>query len=121
MREIDLLPRASPINEKAGAVLATRDHQVVDHAALGVQKLRIAYAPRLEAQDIGRRQRLEGRSGRLEIRPEELRLAHMRNVEKPSGAAHMIVLFDDACRILQRHLVAREGNKLRAEFAVQRV
>ena len=45
----------------------------------------------------------------------------MRNVEKPGGGAHMIVLFDDACRILQRHLVAREGNELRAKLAVQRV
>ena len=53
--------------------------------------------------------------------PYEPRLAHMRNVEQPGGGAHMIVLFDDARRILQRHLVAREGNELRAEFAVQRV
>ena len=104
---------AFTISERPVPSGGARDHQVVDDAAFGVHKLRIADAARLEAQDIGRRQRLKGRRGRFEIRARKLRLAHMRNVEKPGGGAHMIVLFDDACRILQRHLVARE----RHEFA----
>ena len=119
MRKIDLLARGVHNQREAGAIAAARNHQIVDHAALGVQKLGVADAPRLQAEDIGRRQRLDGRRRGFEIRPAEPRLAHMRNVEKPGGAAHMIVLFDDTRRILQRHLVAREGNEFRAKLAVQ--
>ena len=121
MREIDVLARGVHDKREASAIAGARHHQIVDHAALGVHELGVADAPRLEAQDIGRRQRLDGRRRRLEIRAREPRLAHMRNVEQPGGDAHMIVLFDDARRILQRHLVAREGNELRAQLAVQRV
>ncbi len=77
--------------------------------------------PGLRLRISAGRQRLDGRRRRLEIRSLEPRLSHMRNVEKPGGAAHLIVLFDDTRRILQRHLVAREGNELRAQLAVQRV
>ncbi len=45
----------------------------------------------------------------------------MRHIEKARRAADVKMLPDDAARILQRHLIAREGHELCAEFAMERV
>ena len=47
------------------------------------------------------------------------RLAHMGNVEQPGRLAGVEVLGQDACRILDRHGVARERRDARAERDVE--
>ncbi len=121
MREVDLLARGVHDQRQAFAIGGARHHQVVDDAAPGVRKLRVADAPRFQAEDIGGGMRFDRLGCRLEIRRFQPRLAHMRDVEQSGGGAHMVVLFDDTRRVLQRHLVAREGHELGAKLAVQRV
>ena len=121
LREIDLLARGIDDERQSGAFGIARNHQVVDDAAPGVQELGVADVPRLQAKEVAGHERLQRFRGRLEIRSRQPRLPHMRNVEQTGGGAHMSVLLDDARRVLNRHLVASEGHKSRAEFAMQRV
>ena len=45
----------------------------------------------------------------------------MADIEKAGGGADVQVLLDDARRVLERHLIAREGHEPRAKLAMKRV
>ena len=118
---IDFLAPGVDDEGQALVIAVACHHQIVDDPTVLVQDLRIAEPPRLQPEDVAGHQRLQRRGRCLEIRPLKPRLPHMRHVEQARGAAHMGVLLDDARRILERHLVTREGHKLRAKLAVERV
>jgi hypothetical protein len=44
----------------------------------------------------------------------------MRDIEKAGGAADVMMLLDDAVRILERHFIASEGHEFGAELAMKR-
>ena len=55
------------------------------------------------------------------IRTEKYALAHVRDIEQPGGSARVQVLFQNASRVLHRHLVAGERHHLGAELHMQRM
>src|SRR5438105_5913338 len=50
--------------------------------------------------------------------PRDDELPHVRDVEQPASLAHCLVLGRDSGRVLDRHLVAGEGDDLGAEGAM---
>ena len=107
--------------ELAVSARRPRDHQVVDDSALGVEQLAVALAARREAKKVRRTESLErGGDGRV-VGPDELRLAHVRDVEQAGAGAGMEMFGEDAGGILNRHVVAGERPHPRAEFDMQRM
>src|SRR3954449_10442099 len=95
-----------------------RHHQVVEDAAALVEELGVALLPGLEVQDVGRDERLERLRGRRVIRPDQRRLAHVRDVEEPGVLARPEMLGEDAGLILHRHVVAGKRHHPRVERQV---
>src|SRR3546814_5805049 len=73
--------RGGPVDDQVEMVAPAGHHQVVDVPALVVQQQRIAQPPALQQRQVGREHRLQRR---VEVRPMELHLAHMADVEKAS-------------------------------------
>jgi hypothetical protein len=55
------------------------------------------------------------RRERDRVRPPDVELAHMADVEQSAALADGGVLRGDTARILNRHQIPREGHHLRAE------
>jgi hypothetical protein len=98
-----------------------RHHEVVENAAVRVEQLGVALAPRREADDVRRHQRLQRAGDAFMIGPDQEALAHMGDVEQAGGAAGVGVLGDDAVRILDRHVIARERHHAGATREMQPV
>jgi hypothetical protein len=95
---------------RAGAV----HDDVVDDRALLAAEQSVPSLPHFEAGDVARDQTID-RCARL--RPIEVELAHVRQIEHARVLAHRAMLPDDP-GVLDRHLVARERHHARAEGAV---
>ncbi len=67
------------VDDHVDAVLAPRDHQVVENAAILGEQQRIAHLRRAKPLDVARQQRLERRVGALAGKQQ---LAHMADVEQ---------------------------------------
>src|SRR3546814_7217468 len=74
---------------------------------LVVQQQRIAQPPALQQRQAGREHRLQRR---VEVRPMELHLAHMADVEKASRRPCPEMLGEDPL-ILDRHRIVRERHR----------
>src|SRR4051794_24126262 len=103
-------------SEPLFATWYARHHQVVENAAIPVEKLRVALAPGRERGNVGRHQRLELPR---RIRPGQHRLAHMRDIEQPRLLARMQMLRDNPSFVLDRHRIAGERHHARALRHVQ--
>ena len=82
---VHLLARGVHHQHQRAVVLGrgrARHHQVVDDAAVVVQKLGVALLPGLQVDDVGGHQRLQRGRRRLVIGPDEKRLAHVRDIEQ---------------------------------------
>ena len=113
MRIVRLLHRGVDDEHQApviGRVPRAADHEIVEDAAIRVEKLRIALLAGLEVLDIGGDEGLERRRRRRMVGPDEESLAHMRDVEEPGMLPRPVVFREDAGRVLHRHIVAREGH-----------
>ena len=93
-------------------------HQIVAYAAGLIGEHGIAHPSRGQALNVRRHQRLEcrrpaGTANRY--------LSHMRDVEQRRFLARVQVFGEDAGGILHRHVVPREGDHPRPEFAMQRM
>ena len=92
------------------AIAQTRDHQVVENAALFVQQHRIALAEGLQTLNVAGQQLFERRVHAL---AREAELAHMADVEQAGLFAHPGMFGHDAF-ILDRHVIAGEADHARA-------
>ena len=101
------------------AAFRTRDHEIVENAAIGREELRVALLARLEIEDVGRDEGLERASRRCMIGPVQPADAHVAHVEEPGLLARPEVLLEHAERILHGHVVARERHHLGARGDVQ--
>ena len=81
-----------------------------------VGELGVARAARRQALDVAGHQPLQRRRGVRAVEPD---LAHVRDVEQGGGGPAVLVLGQDAGRVLDRHLPAGERHQLAAELAVQ--
>ena len=102
---------AGRVDDQEEAVAQVGDHQVVQDAACLVREKAIALAVRLQPENVDRQESLEraGDIGEIAARARRHRdLAHMGHVEKASGCTRMQMLLEQACRVVQRHLVAGE-------------
>ena len=89
---------------------AIHDDVVHDRPALVAEKP-VARLPHVEARDVARDQPIDGS---LRAPAAEVELPHVRQVEEPGARTNGAVLGDDP-RVLDWHLVAREGDHLRTE------
>jgi len=104
--EVVLLAGAIDHHEQA-VIVGAAGHQVVDDAALLVQKDRIALLAGLQADKVAGRHLFEGRQGR---NPPQAGLAHMGDVEQAGVLTGPEVLFEHAVLVLHGHGIAREGH-----------
>ena len=107
---------AAGVDHQEQMVAGLADDQVVEDAARLVGELRVARAPRRQALDVARHQPLERRRGVGAVQSD---LAHVRDVEQGGGGAAMLVLGQDAGRVLDRHLPAGERHHLAAQLAME--
>ena len=89
---------------------AVDDHVIDDRSTL-VREEPVARLAHGEARDVARDEPVDRRAG---AGPDEEELAHVREIEQPRVLSHGTMLGDDAGRILDRHLVARELHHLSA-------
>jgi hypothetical protein len=94
------------------------DDQVVQDAAVGRGKHRIAGLALAQAEDVSRHQPLD-RGGR--IRAGDRDLAHVGNIEEASGRARVQMLVQDPAWILDGHIPAREWHHAGPKLAMQAV
>ena len=97
-------------------VAGIADDQVVEDATVRGGQLGIARAAGRETLQVGGHETLEGRGG---ARTVEADLAHVRDVEQGGGGAAVLVLGEDARRILDRQFPAREIDHSATELAVE--
>ena len=83
----------------------------VEERALGRRESRVLRLPDVEAARVVGRHALHGGEG---VRPRDLDLAHVADVEQPGGPAHREVLVGDTA-VPEGHLPARERHHLRPE------
>jgi|GEM_PF-6905431 len=115
---------ASGVDDEEQAVVAVEGpghHQVVDDAALVVEKLAVALLAGDEAEDVRRYQCLKRAGDAGMVRADEGELAHVRHIEQPGRFAGMLMLGNDALGILHRHVVAGKGHHAGAERHVSAV
>ena len=117
VRQVGVL--AGRIDDHQQVVARAGHHQIVEDAAGVVGELGVALLARLQAGDVARHQRLHRLRGALAGLRGEPHLAHVRDVEQAAGGASVVVLDQDAGRILDRHLVAGEGHQARAQLAMK--
>ncbi len=117
MREIGVL--AGRVHDHEQVIARAGHHQVVEDAAGIVGELRVALLARLEPGDVARHQRLERLRRVLAGLRGEPHLAHVRDVEQAAGGTGMVVLDQDAGRVLDRHLVAGERHQARTQLAME--
>ena len=91
-------------NEVVGEAV---DQKVVEDAPIFVAEGRVLCAARHDARRVVDRQVLDQR---LRLRPTHGELAHVGHVEKACGSPDSGMFRADAARVLDRHLVAREGH-----------
>ena len=116
--EIGML--AAGIDDEAESAVISRigrarDHEIVERAALVVKQLGIALTAAAEIDDVGGQQRFQRRGHRLVAVADQEGLAHMGDVEQAGGVAGVIVLGDDAGRVLHRHVVPGKRHHARTE------
>ena len=112
---------AARVDDQHEMIAQICDHQIVEDAARGIGKKRVALSPFAETEQVdgdelfecARRIRHASETGAHD------KLAHMRDVEQPRRCARMQMLLDDAGRILHRHVVTGERHHPRAEPHVQ--
>jgi hypothetical protein len=124
VRVVHLLARGIDHQEQPAVVIRRgrpSDHQVVDDAARIVEELGVALLAGLEPQDIGRHQCLQRGGCGCMVGPDQERLPHVRDVEQAGLGPRVLVLPEDAQRVLDGHLVAGERHHLGAQRHVQRV
>ena len=100
-----------------------RDHQIVAHSPVLIGEQGVSLPTRSQAHDVHGHDRLQRTRGVLAAagaRP-DFELSHMRHVEKPRGRADVKVLFQNAARVLNRHLVSRERHHTAAEIEMEPV
>ena len=93
-------------DEQIAALAEAVDDQVVDDPAVLVRQERVLRLPRRDPVEVVREEALQ-EGGRL--RPLDLDLAHVRDVEDAGVRADGLVLLDDAL-VLDGHLPAGERN-----------
>src|SRR2546425_931589 len=89
------------------------DHQVVEDAAKRIGEQRISLSPFAEAQQIDRHQSLECTCGALTVFRAGMQseLTHVRHIEETRCRTGVEVLFEDAIREIDRHLIPCEGQE----------
>ena len=100
-----------------------RDHQIVADSPVLIGEQGVSLPTRSQAHDIHGHDQLQRTRGVLAAagaRP-DFELSHMRHIEKPRGRADVKVLFQDAARVLNRHLVSRERHHTAAEIEMEPV
>ena len=80
-----------------------------------VKELGIALAAAAEIEDVGGHKRFQRRGHRLVAVADQKGLAHVGDVEQAGGASGVIVLGDDAGRVLHRHVVPGKRHHARTE------
>ena len=108
-------------------LIRTGDDQVIEDAAVIVQQHGQPRLSRLQPANVGGHQRLDQRRNLLMRRSvppraggeREQARPHMAHVEQPGLGPRPEVLVLHAGRKLHRHLIAREGHELGAEFHMQ--
>lgn len=103
--------------------LLMRYHHVVENAAAIISELGVTLFAMGKADNVGRDQRLQrprriGNDARARVK---LDLPHMGHIEQTRRVACMLVLLDDAVRVLYRHLVASKRHHARAKPQMQRM
>ena len=105
------LPVRGVDDEQVAAFLEAVHDQVVDDAAGLVREQRVLSAADVDLVEVVREERLEELA---RLRPLDLELAHVRDVEDAAVLADGAVLGDDPL-VLDRHLPAGERHHARAE------
>ena len=101
---------ARTIDDYKNIVAAVHKHQVVQDAALVIQKKSVALFAHWQANDIDGHQTLEGSRS---IRTHQSQLPHMRDVKQARRVARVFVFCHQPQGILHWHAVARKGNHAR--------
>ena len=97
------------------------DHQIVEDAAERIGEKRISLSSFAETQQIDRSQGLERACSTLAaFRPgADGDLTHVRHIEETRCGTSVAMLFEDAARKIDWHLVPREGGEASTELHVQ--
>ena len=109
---------AGRVDDDGKVIPGAADGEIVHHAATLVGEHGVADLALGEAGEVARHQLLERLIGAF---APQARLAHMRHVEQPCLGARVVVLGEDARRVLHRHVVSGEGDHACAKLDVQRV
>ena len=114
---------AGRVDDEEQMIAAVGDHEIVEDAARRVGEEGVALSAHTYPDDVHRDERFErprrvGRPLRTRL---EADLAHVRDIEEPRMLPRVLMLLQDAGRILHRHLVAREGHHARPELHMERV
>jgi hypothetical protein len=118
MGNVDRL--AAGIHHQQHVIPPVGEHQVVDHpTGVGGQQT-IALAARGKPRDIDRHQRFKSRDNARHIATQQ-HLPHVADVKQPCMGAGVQMFCHDPGRVLDRHVVTREGAHPRACRAVQTV
>jgi hypothetical protein len=112
---------ATCIDDKEEMIAPVRDHQIVEDAARRIGEKRIPLSPFAETQQIDRCQALERACHALAAgRPgADGELTHMRHIEETRCGTGVEMLFENAARKIDRHLVPRERAEASTELHVQ--
>ena len=109
---------AGAVDDQKQMIAPVDEHQVVDDGAFVGQQQAVALLVHAQADHVHGHQRLQ-RAG--SVGPDELQLAHVRDVEQAGGFAHLLVLGDQAVFVLHRHRIAGKGHHAGAQLDVQGV
>ncbi len=110
MREILVFSRG--IDDDDDGIVDMREHEIVDEAAGRGRQKAVALTTLPQPQNIDRHQRFERQRDifiAAGFRPDD-DLPHVRDVEQPGRRAGPKVFFQDAERILHRHIIAGKGH-----------
>ena len=100
----DIVPLGCAVYDQIEAVAPTRDHQVIQHAAILIQQERIARAMGLQRRQIDRQY---GFKRGFHALTRNVELAHMADIEQP-GAFPRPEVFGDDPFVLDGHPVSGE-------------
>ena len=112
----DVLVAAAGIDDDEKKIAGVADDEVVENAAALGGEQGVAGLALLQPLDVPWNEPLDRRRG---LGPAQGDLAHVRDVEQPCGGPALLMLGDDAARILDRHLPAREGDHPGTQLAME--
>jgi len=112
----NILRLAGGIHHHVQIAAGVEDHQIIKDAALLVGEQRVTLLAGRNAEHVHRHQCFQRFRG---VRPVQLHLPHVRDVEQPGVGAGVQMLLEYAKRILHRHVVASKGHHACAKAHMQ--